>query len=80
MTSIAPLENQRRWAAPSRTVVFAHLYDELERNIFPVDRELRAVRFGALRAAGAAALGAFAGALSIFLIFIILNLIFHYQP
>lgn len=79
-TAIEPTRRGRA-AIPPRTVsALARLYDELERTLYPVDQEHNDAGFAGLRIYFAAALGAFSAGLSIFLIVIVLNLLFHYQP
>ena len=58
--------------------VVATLYDQLEQNLFSDMVETR--EFENSYRAGAIALGAFAAALSMFIIMIVMNLILHYQP
>jgi hypothetical protein len=72
--------DSERPALNGRRELLAKLADDLERELFPSRLVCEDLWIRSLRALCAVALGACAGGLSVFAIFIVVNLIFHYQP
>lgn len=79
MTTLTPPPEERDLDAETRRV-YARLYERFEASFFPDSWPTDESRERRLKIIGAAGLGIFSAGFAIFMVFLVLNMVFHYAP